>query len=134
MSHFIQIEELLEEFCLKKGLTFNLSLQQALALEAKFQPKLQLLSTASNTGVRKREITCAMRDGAAHVLRSLKVWYDLPSAVLLHALNMMDWFHEPHKSTSSTPLMHSNQLLPFSRVESMSMPETMSDVPQIDEL
>jgi cyclin G2 len=27
------------------------SLQQALALEAKFQPKLQLLSTASNTGV-----------------------------------------------------------------------------------
>ncbi|EFX77846.1 hypothetical protein DAPPUDRAFT_247170 [Daphnia pulex] len=30
------------------------SLQQALALEAKFQPKLQLLSTASNTGVRKQ--------------------------------------------------------------------------------
>jgi cyclin G2 len=27
------------------------SLQQALALEAKFQPKLQLPSTASNTGV-----------------------------------------------------------------------------------
>ncbi|EFX63124.1 hypothetical protein DAPPUDRAFT_269038 [Daphnia pulex] len=67
------------------------SLQQALALEAKFQPKLQLLSTASNTG-ESGEITCAMRDGAAHVLRSLKVWYDLPCAVLLDALNMMDWF------------------------------------------
>ena len=33
-----------------------------------------------------------MRDGAAHVLRCLKVWYDLPSAVLLDALNMMDRF------------------------------------------
>ncbi|XP_046440621.1 cyclin G-like [Daphnia pulex] len=67
------------------------SLQQALALEAKFQPKLQLPSTASNTG-ESGEITCAMRDGAAHVLRCLKVWYDLPSAVLLDALNMMDRF------------------------------------------
>ncbi|EFX85006.1 hypothetical protein DAPPUDRAFT_238437 [Daphnia pulex] len=65
--------------------------QQALAHEAKFQPKLQLLSTASNTG-ESGEITCAMRDGAAHVLRSLKVWYDIPCAVLLDALNMMDWF------------------------------------------
>ena len=33
-----------------------------------------------------------MRDGAAHVLRCLKVWYDLPSAVLLDALNLMDRF------------------------------------------
>lgn len=31
-----------------------------------------------------------MRDGAAHVLRCLKVWYDLPSSVLLAALNLMD--------------------------------------------
>lgn len=38
------------------------------------------------------EITCAMRDGAAHVLRCLKVWYDLPSVVLLDALNLMDRF------------------------------------------
>ncbi|EFX63666.1 hypothetical protein DAPPUDRAFT_118976 [Daphnia pulex] len=58
------------------------SLRQALALEAKFQPKLQLLSTASNTG-ESGEIKCSMRDGAAHVLRCFKVWYDLPSAVLL---------------------------------------------------
>lgn len=33
-----------------------------------------------------------MRDGAAHVLRCLKVWYDLPSTVLLAALNLMDRF------------------------------------------
>ncbi|EFX64646.1 hypothetical protein DAPPUDRAFT_333991 [Daphnia pulex] len=78
----------------KAGLV--VSLQQALALEAKFQPKLQLLSTASNTG-ESGEITCAMRNGAAHVLPCLKVWYDLPSAFhdlifLLDALNMMDRF------------------------------------------
>ncbi len=33
-----------------------------------------------------------MRDGAAHVLRCLKVWFDLPSCVLLSALNLMDRF------------------------------------------
>lgn len=33
-----------------------------------------------------------MRDGAAHVLRCLKVWYDLPSTVLLAGLNLMDRF------------------------------------------
>ncbi|EFX71038.1 hypothetical protein DAPPUDRAFT_256312 [Daphnia pulex] len=83
MSYFIQIEELLKEFCLKKSScpdvsTLVQSLQQALALEAKFQPKLQLLSTASNTG-ESGEIKCSMRDGAAHFF-----WID--------ALNMMDWF------------------------------------------
>jgi len=66
------------------------SLQEALALEAKFQPKLQLPLTAA--GGESGEITCAMRDGAAHVLRCLKVWYDLPSSVLLAALNLMDRF------------------------------------------
>lgn len=67
------------------------SLQQALALEAKFQPKLQLPSGPA-TGGEGGEITCAMRDGAAHVLRCLKVWYDLPSSVLLASLNLMDRF------------------------------------------
>jgi len=62
------------------------SLQQALALEAKFQPRLQL-PPATNSGGEGGEITSAMRDGAAHVLRCLKVWYDLPSTVLL-ALNL----------------------------------------------
>lgn len=67
------------------------SLQQALSLEAKFQPKLQLPSGPA-TGGEGGEITCAMRDGAAHVLRCLKVWYDLPSSVLLASLNLMDRF------------------------------------------
>lgn len=32
------------------------------------------------------------RDGAAHVLRCLKVWYDLPSDVLFVATNLVDRF------------------------------------------
>jgi len=70
-------------------------LQQALALESKFQPKLQLPATASTAAASSGEtgeITTAMRDGAAHVLRCLKVWYELPSSVLLAALNLMDRF------------------------------------------
>ena len=87
-------------------------LQRALTLEAKFQPRLQLPTGNSNGGVSLSfliflflifyymslnyfqetggEITSQMRDGAAHVLRCLKVWYDLPSSVLLAALNLMD--------------------------------------------
>jgi hypothetical protein len=43
-----------------------------------------------------------MRDGAAHVLRCMKVWYDLPYAVLLDALNMMDWFMSRMKALLNT--------------------------------
>jgi cyclin G2 len=45
---------------------------------------------------------CAMRDGAAHVLRCMKVWYDLPYAVILDALNMMDWFMSRMKAFLNT--------------------------------
>ena len=38
------------------------------------------------------EITVGLRDGSAHVLRCLKVWYDLPSDVLFFAINLMDRF------------------------------------------
>jgi hypothetical protein len=38
------------------------------------------------------EITNGIRDGSAHVLRCLKVWYDLPSDVLFVAINLMDRF------------------------------------------
>jgi len=79
-----------EEKAAEMEMSLMQSLQQALALESKFQPKLQLPLTA--TGTECGEITCAMRDGAAHVLRCLKVWYDLPSSVLLAALNLMDRF------------------------------------------
>lgn len=38
------------------------------------------------------EVTVGARDGAAHVLRCLKVWYDLPSDVLFVAINFVDRF------------------------------------------
>ncbi|XP_076239469.1 cyclin G [Calliopsis andreniformis] len=62
-------------------------LQLALVLEAKYQPNLQLPSISQND-----EITIGARDGSAHVLRCLKVWYDLPSDVFFVAINLMDRF------------------------------------------
>ncbi|XP_035719250.1 cyclin G-like [Vespa mandarinia] len=62
-------------------------LQEALVLEVKYQPNLQLLTTTQND-----EITIGARDGSAHVLRCLKVWYDLPSDVFFVAINLMDRF------------------------------------------
>ncbi|XP_015108806.1 cyclin G [Diachasma alloeum] len=62
-------------------------LQEALVLELKYQPNLQLPVATQND-----EITIGARDGSAHVLRCLKVWYDLPSDVLFIAINLMDRF------------------------------------------
>ncbi|XP_034935274.1 cyclin G [Chelonus insularis] len=62
-------------------------LQEALVLEIKYQPNLQLPVTTQND-----EITIGARDGSAHVLRCLKVWYDLPSDVFFIAINLMDRF------------------------------------------
>lgn len=62
-------------------------LQEALVLEVKYQPNLLLPTTAQND-----EITIGARDGSAHVLRCLKVWYDLPSDVFFIAINLMDRF------------------------------------------
>lgn len=63
-------------------------LNEALVLENKFQPHLQLPSVSQDP----TEITTGIRDGSAHVLRCLKVWYDLPSDVLFVAINFMDRF------------------------------------------
>ncbi|KAF9821502.1 hypothetical protein SFRURICE_014266, partial [Spodoptera frugiperda] len=41
---------------------------------------------------RNGEVTTGARDGAAHVLRCLKVWYDLPADVLISAINLFDRF------------------------------------------
>ncbi|CAG9801077.1 unnamed protein product [Chironomus riparius] len=60
---------------------------EALALEPKYQPNL-FLPQQSNDG----EITIGTRDGAAHVLRCLKVWYELPNDVLFTAINHVDRF------------------------------------------
>lgn len=70
-------------------------LQEALVLEVKYQPNLQLPSMAQND-----EITIGSRDGSAHVLRCLKVWYDLPSDVFFIAINLMDRFLTKMKARS----------------------------------
>ena len=45
-------------------------------------------SSNGNSG----SITSGMRDGSAHVLRCLKVWYDLPTDVFFNAISSMDRF------------------------------------------
>ena len=63
-------------------------LQEAIAMEDKFATDLQLPSSGND----KNCITEGIRDGSAHVLRCLKVWYDLPSDVLFVAISYMDRF------------------------------------------
>ncbi|XP_050082945.1 cyclin G [Anopheles aquasalis] len=62
-------------------------LSELLAMEPKYQPNLYLPQQSMNG-----EITIGTRDGAAHVLRCLKVWYELPNDVLFAAINLVDRF------------------------------------------
>lgn len=62
-------------------------LYESLALETKYQPSLVLPDDSANG-----EVTVGARDGAAHVLRCLKMWYDFPSDVLFVAVNLVDRF------------------------------------------
>jgi len=80
--------------------SFLRKLDQALELEVKFRGAMQ----PSAAGVQGKPegcpsqiagvnaITSGMRDGSAHVLRCLKVWYDLPSDVLFNAISSIDRF------------------------------------------
>uniref|UniRef100_A0A1B0GKW4 Cyclin N-terminal domain-containing protein n=1 Tax=Lutzomyia longipalpis TaxID=7200 RepID=A0A1B0GKW4_LUTLO len=62
-------------------------LKEALVLEEKFHANLYLPPDPEDN-----EITVGARDGAAHVLRCLKMWYDLPPDVLFAAINLVDRF------------------------------------------
>jgi len=64
-------------------------LLEALALEPKYQPALALPHT---TKQESGQISMRMRNGSAHVLRCLKVWYDLPPDTFFNAVNIMDRF------------------------------------------
>ncbi|KAL4705095.1 hypothetical protein ACJJTC_002743 [Scirpophaga incertulas] len=59
------------------------TLNEYLLLEHKFQPRLCL---PDDSELQKGEVTVGARDGAVHVLRCLKVWFDLPAAVVIHAV------------------------------------------------
>lgn len=63
-------------------------LDEALSLEHKFRPFLELPSVSRE----RQDVTIGIRDGSAHVLRCLKIWYDLPSDVFFIATNLMDRF------------------------------------------
>lgn len=49
-------------------------------------------AAAESGGNSNLSITSGMRDGSAHVLRCLKVWYDLPSEVFFWAVSSIDRF------------------------------------------
>jgi len=85
--------------------SFLRKLDQALELEVKFRGAMQPSSAGQNAGgglvggggkvdqvSAAGAITSGMRDGSAHVLRCLKVWYDLPSDVLFNAISSIDRF------------------------------------------
>ncbi|CAK1553260.1 unnamed protein product [Leptosia nina] len=63
------------------------ALNDLLQMEAKFQPRLALPRDEQSG-----EVTIGARDGAAHVLRCLKVWFDLPPDVLISAISLFDRF------------------------------------------
>ena len=85
---------------------FLRQLDQALELEIKYRGAVQPSSSnAASTGTGNLNgtgnaihgstgatITSGMRDGSAHVLRCLKVWYDLPSDVFFGAISSIDRF------------------------------------------
>jgi len=63
-------------------------LEQALELEVKYRVPV----SENPGGELSGGITSGMRDGSAHVLRCLKVWYDLPSDVFFNAISSIDRF------------------------------------------
>jgi len=64
-------------------------LEQALELEVKYRVPV---GDNGPGGELSGGITSGMRDGSAHVLRCLKVWYDLPSDVFFNAISSIDRF------------------------------------------
>ncbi len=61
-------------------------LEVLLGLELKYRGSAQPAHSDNLT------ITSGMRDGSAHVLRCLKVWYDLPAEVFFSAVSSIDRF------------------------------------------
>ena len=55
-------------------------------------------------------ISSGMRDGSAHVLRCLKVWYDLPSDVFHTALANIDTFLAKMKVSQQDAHLHTVHL------------------------
>jgi len=82
---------------------FLRQLEECLEMEAKYrgsvQPSSAQVSPVSSGVIESATITSGMRDGSAHVLRCLKVWYDLPSDVFFNAISSIDRFLSKMKVT-----------------------------------
>ena len=93
---------------------FLRQLDQALELEVKYRGAVQPSSSNAANAVHGNNagtgnaihgstgatITSGMRDGSSHVLRCLKVWYDLPSDVFFGAVSSIDRFLAKMKVSS----------------------------------
>jgi cyclin G2 len=66
--------------------------QQLAQLELFLRLELKFRGSAQPGHSDHATITSGMRDGSAHVLRCLKVWYDLPSEVFFAAVSSIDRF------------------------------------------
>ena len=66
-------------------------LDKALQMEMKYRGSAQPAQPEPDSAG-SGTITSGMRDGSAHVLRCLKVWYDLPSDVFFTAVSSIDRF------------------------------------------
>jgi len=64
--------------------------QIKIALIRENESETNLLAMSLNQGL--GEVTLADRDGAVHLLRFLKFWFNLPSTVFLTAANVLDRF------------------------------------------
>ena len=95
----------------------TLKLQKALQSENQF--------VWNNSDRKSWEVTMSARDGAVHVMRFLKMWFDLPQAVFFTAVNYLDMFLARMKVTS---LLHNFQNFYISRVFIVLGPRKISFV------
>lgn len=63
-------------------------LKKLLKLEEKYKPNLLIAYLDQQPG----EVALSARDGIVHLMRYLKVWFDLPSNVYFTAVSLLDRF------------------------------------------
>lgn len=69
-----------------KPIAFNL--EEALAAETQYRPNLLVIQE----DLKPWEVNLQSRDGAIHVLRILRIWFDVPQSVFFSAVTYLDLF------------------------------------------
>lgn len=62
--------------------------QEALSVETQYRPNLLVIQD----DLKPWEVNLKSRDGAIHVLRFLRIWFDLPHSVFFSAVTYLDLF------------------------------------------